>query len=67
MHAAGHVYNLLSPAEETTIHHGVLRILAEVGMQVSILIDNAPASLLLWSNGFWLKPKNRIGKPANPG
>ena len=34
MHAAGHAYNLLSPAEETTIHQGVLRILAEVGMEI---------------------------------
>jgi trimethylamine--corrinoid protein Co-methyltransferase len=34
MRAAGHAYNLLSSAEENTIHKGVLRILAEVGMEI---------------------------------
>jgi len=34
MHAAGHAYNLMSPAEVELIHHSALRILKEVGMEV---------------------------------
>ena len=34
MRAAGHGYQLLSPAEEETIHAGVLRIVERVGLAV---------------------------------
>jgi trimethylamine--corrinoid protein Co-methyltransferase len=34
MHAAGHAYNLLSPAELRLIHESALRIVAEMGMEI---------------------------------
>jgi trimethylamine---corrinoid protein Co-methyltransferase len=34
MHAAGHAYSVLNPAEMDTIHRGAMRILGEMGMQI---------------------------------
>jgi len=34
MDAAGHAYNLMSPAEVELVHSSTLRILREVGMEV---------------------------------
>lgn len=46
MHAAGHSFNVLSPAEEDILHRNILRLVDEVGLQVEsdALLDRVQAS-----------------------
>ncbi len=81
MKVAGHPYPLLSTAETETIHRGVLRILAEAGMQIqnqALLADLAAFGLPVdfdtqrvrfprrGSSAFWPRPNPTIGSGPSP-